>query len=142
MRVAFSTFSTEALHELISLCKKQGISVYIHTPVPASLKGVSESLDFDGMPLVAYVQKDKRFIYHWIKRALDIIFSIALIVLLSPLFIIIGAWIKMVSPAGKIIFTQQRCGYKNSVFNMYKFRTMHKDAEKVDLKLYRNILGK
>ena len=52
MRVAFSTFSTEALHELISLCKKQSISVYIHTPVPASLKGVSESLDFDGMPLV------------------------------------------------------------------------------------------
>ncbi len=58
------------------------------------------------------------------KKTFDIFFSFFGLLLLSPLFLLIGIYIKIVSP-GPIIFKQKRVGYKNKLFNFYKFRTMH-----------------
>ncbi len=57
------------------------------------------------------------------KRLLDFIMSVVLLVLGLP-FIIIGAiFIKIDSP-GPVVFTQERIGYKNKKFKIYKLRTM------------------
>lgn len=58
-----------------------------------------------------------------IKRILDIFFSLVLIVILLPLFLIIAIFIKLDSQ-GNILFTQTRvtCNYR--LFKIYKFRTM------------------
>ncbi len=60
-----------------------------------------------------------------IKRLLDIIFSLILIVLSFPFFIIIGIIIKIDSK-GLIFFTQTRVGYKGKKFKIIKFRTMRR----------------
>jgi len=52
----------------------------------------------------------------------------SLLVLLSPLFLIIALLIKLDSK-GSIFFIQGRIGKGGSIFQMYKFRTMVKDAE-------------
>lgn len=57
------------------------------------------------------------------ERFLDVIISIFIIVLLSPLFLIIGIIIKLNSK-GPIFFTQMRIGKNNELFKLYKFRTM------------------
>ena len=57
------------------------------------------------------------------KRILDIPLSLSCLLLLSPLFLLVGIYIKIVSK-GPIIFTQKRVGYKGKEFNFYKFRTM------------------
>ncbi|MBU3093189.1 sugar transferase [Clostridium sp. CF011] len=57
------------------------------------------------------------------ERFLDVIISILIIVLLSPLFLIIGIIIKLNSK-GPIFFTQMRIGKNNELFKLYKFRTM------------------
>ena len=72
--------------------------------------------------------------YRFIKRTIDIIFSILGLVLLSPLLIIIAIIIKIDSK-GPIFFSQERVGYKGNHFKMYKFRSMVLNAEELKEKL-------
>ena len=64
------------------------------------------------------------------KRILDLVISIPLLVLTSPLWLFIVVWIKLDSP-GPAIFKQQRVGLKGELFTIYKFRTMVPNAEAV-----------
>lgn len=64
-----------------------------------------------------------QFYRKYIKRILDVIISAAGLLLLSPVFIITAAFvrIKLGSP---VIFKQERPGLDEKIFKMYKFRTM------------------
>lgn len=73
----------------------------------------------------------KSNIYNVIKRAIDIIGSLIGIILLSPVFLIVGILIKLEDPKGSILFTQERYGIYPYKFRMYKFRSMIHDAEQV-----------
>jgi exopolysaccharide production protein ExoY len=57
------------------------------------------------------------------KRLFDIIASIALIIMLSPLLIITAVLIKTTSK-GSIFFMSERFGYKGRIFYCFKFRSM------------------
>jgi len=65
--------------------------------------------------------------YRIIKRTLDIVGALGLLVLLSPLLLItyIVLWI---TTKGRPIFAQTRVGECGKLFTMYKFRTMYPDA--------------
>lgn len=63
----------------------------------------------------------------FIKRVLDLILSIILAVILSPLFIIIAILIKK-EDKGSVLFIQERLGKNSEIFKMYKFRTMKVNA--------------
>ncbi len=68
--------------------------------------------------------------YRLAKRALDVIGSAALIVMLSP--ILVGVFIVLCfTTKGRPIIRQQRVGYLGRRFPMFKFRTMRLDAEKL-----------
>lgn len=60
---------------------------------------------------------------NYLKRIFDIIFSLFLILILSPLMILIFllVWIAIGFP----IFTQKRPGLKNKIFILYKFKTLY-----------------
>ena len=64
-----------------------------------------------------------------VKRIMDLFISIIAIIILSPIFIILSILIKSGSK-GKIIFKQERIGFKNEPFQIYKFRSMYVDSEK------------
>ena len=66
--------------------------------------------------------------YKIIKRFLDFIFAFLLIILLIPLFLMIGILIK-ISSKGSIIYIQKRIGKNNTSFSCYKFRTMHPQSK-------------
>ena len=63
-----------------------------------------------------------------VKRLIDIVFSLFALTLLSPLMLAIAVAIRLTSP-GKVIFRQERVGRAGKRFNIYKFRSMHADAE-------------
>ena len=69
-----------------------------------------------------------------LKRTLDIVSSLAGMVLLSPLFLAIAAAIKFTSP-GPVFFCQVRVGRYGRHFRFYKFRSMRTDAEALKAKL-------
>lgn len=64
-----------------------------------------------------------------LKRSLDVLISLSVMIVFSPLFIVIALIVKIGSP-GEVIFRQERIGWKQRPFIMYKFRTMIDDAEK------------
>lgn len=63
-----------------------------------------------------------------IKRTVDIIVSLFLLIGLSPFFLIIALIIKATSD-GPVIFKQKRPGLKADIFEVYKFRTMKPGSE-------------
>jgi exopolysaccharide biosynthesis polyprenyl glycosylphosphotransferase len=63
-----------------------------------------------------------------LKRALDIVFSSMVLILISPVLLAIAIAIKLDSP-GPILYTSERVGKKGRVFRCIKFRTMVSDAE-------------
>jgi len=62
------------------------------------------------------------------KRCLDIIAALVLGILAIPLIVVIAIWVKLDSP-GNVFFSQMRPGRYGKRFKIYKFRTMHIDAE-------------
>lgn len=69
----------------------------------------------------------KRRLYRFTKRLLDILGSSLLLVLLFPVMLVVGIAVKCDS-RGCAIFVQKRVGKDGKTFNCYKFRTMKADA--------------
>ena len=63
-----------------------------------------------------------------LKRVMDIIIAIGVLIVFSPLLLITAIAIKIESK-GPVIFKQQRIGLGGKVFNIYKFRSMVQNAE-------------
>lgn len=66
------------------------------------------------------------------KRAFDLVFSFTVMILGAPVFILVLLAIKISSP-GPIFFKQQRSGRWGEMFEIYKFRSMYVDADKLGL---------
>lgn len=66
----------------------------------------------------------------YIKRVCDIIISFIGLIILSPLFLIIGILIKIESK-GPVFFLHERVGKNGKSIKIYKFRTMVKNAEEL-----------
>jgi lipopolysaccharide/colanic/teichoic acid biosynthesis glycosyltransferase len=64
------------------------------------------------------------------KRLLDLLFSLVGLILLSPLLLLLALWIKLDSP-GPVLYRGKRVGKESSVFDMYKFRTMVVEADRL-----------
>src|SRR5262249_42514310 len=64
-----------------------------------------------------------------IKRVIDVLIALLGLIILSPLYLYIMIRVRLSSP-GPIIYSQERIGYKGTVFKSYKFRSMYHPAEK------------
>jgi exopolysaccharide biosynthesis polyprenyl glycosylphosphotransferase len=70
----------------------------------------------------------------WVKRCFDLCCSSVMIFLLSPVYLVIAVLIKLDSP-GPVFFRQNRIGLHGKKFQIWKFRTMVTDAEKLQASL-------
>lgn len=69
------------------------------------------------------VTGDRERHYELLKRLMDVIASSAGLILLAPLLLLVGVFIRLGSP-GPALFRQQRIGRGCEAFTIYKFRTM------------------
>ena len=65
--------------------------------------------------------------YYLLKRVFDVLFSVIAIIILSPLLIPVIIGLKLTGE-GYIFYKQERVGYKNKPFLIWKFATMLKDS--------------
>lgn len=73
--------------------------------------------------------KNKK-VYNVTKRVLDVLLSFIGLIVLSPIFLILGIMIKIDSK-GSVFFTHKRIGKDGKEIGIYKFRTMHENAEQM-----------
>ncbi len=93
-----------------------------HAPEPSTIALFGSGIL--GM-IISLVQRT----YGIAKRIFDITIAVFSLILLTPLILLIALLIKCTS-RGPILFTQTRVGKDGELFEMFKFRTMHVDAEK------------
>lgn len=84
----------------------------------------------DGLPFVQLTAPTLKASQLFAKRCIDLVGSLAAIVVLSPLMAAIALWIKLHSP-GPVFFRQTRLGARGSRFRCFKFRSMRADAEEL-----------
>ncbi|CCB88815.1 sugar transferase [Simkania negevensis] len=63
-----------------------------------------------------------------LKRAFDVLFSLLVVVTLSPLFLLLALLIKLDSK-GPVLYLAKRLGKDRKIITVYKFRTMYLDAD-------------
>ena len=92
------------------------------------LQGFS-SRPYIDTPVFKFEYSSQNEVYHAVKRGLDIVISLAFIVLLSWLYLLVALCIK-IEDRGPVFYTQRRCTKGGKVFRILKFRSMVVDAEK------------
>ena len=117
------------IRKILFLCGEQGIKVRFIADMLFDLPHTKSTIEYlnDSPMLTFYMGPPDGFLLR-IKRIMDITVSALALILLAPLFIIIGILIKIDS-RGPIFFVQERVGYNKHRFEFYKFRTMTSDAE-------------
>jgi lipopolysaccharide/colanic/teichoic acid biosynthesis glycosyltransferase len=65
-------------------------------------------------------------------RVLDFVFSLLGLIILFPILFLIGLWVKLDSE-GPIFYIQKRVGLNGEDFNLFKFRSMRVNADKLGL---------
>lgn len=67
---------------------------------------------------------------HFVKRLIDIVLSLIAMIILSPLYLIIAIVVR-IQMGSPVLFSQDRIGKNETIFKLYKFRSMtnEKDAE-------------
>ncbi|MBI1916548.1 MAG: undecaprenyl-phosphate glucose phosphotransferase [Planctomycetes bacterium] len=104
------------------------VEVRLVADVP-NLAGLSmTTTNLDGLPVLGLRESPHFGLNVVVKRAMDIVLSLAALFLLSPVFLVIAAAIKLTS-RGPVFFWQERCGLNGKTFHMLKFRSMRTDAE-------------
>jgi exopolysaccharide biosynthesis polyprenyl glycosylphosphotransferase len=84
----------------------------------------------EGIPFLTFEKSEISMPWRIAKRTFDLVFSITVMVLLSPVFIAIGVAV-LISSGWPIFYSQKRVGLNGRTFKFYKFRSMVKDADKI-----------
>jgi exopolysaccharide biosynthesis polyprenyl glycosylphosphotransferase len=116
--------------DLITECEREMVEFKI---VPGILEIMASRVDTDevaGIPIVTISEIRLKGLNAVVKRSTDLLFSLILLILLSPLFLLLALLIKITSP-GPVFFMQERVGRDGKRFMMFKFRSMVADAEKL-----------
>lgn len=75
------------------------------------------------------IAKENDRVYEFLVRSFDILFSVSVLLLLLPIWLLIAMIIYLDDPHGSPFFCQERIGKNSKPFIMFKFRTMYVDAE-------------
>lgn len=92
-----------------------------------------------GVPVFQFISNSLTGLDYFLKRTVDILISLVLLIILFPFIILLSILIKIESK-GSIFYTQIRHGYRGKNFIFYKFRSMIQDADIAlkDIKLSNN----
>ncbi|MCH5270407.1 MAG: sugar transferase [Lachnospiraceae bacterium] len=121
--------TVESRNQILKFCYGQSIRTYIMPKIPdVILKGAEELHLFD-TPLLLTREYSLTIEQRFIKRCIDLIFSLILFVVASPFMLLTALAVKLYD-GGPILYKQVRCTAEGREFKILKFRSMRVDAEK------------
>lgn len=84
----------------------------------------------EGIPFLTFEKSEISLPWRIVKRSFDLLFSLTVMVLLSPVFLLIAIAV-LVSSGWPVFYSQKRIGLNGRPFKFYKFRSMVKGADKM-----------
>jgi len=126
---AIDAYDKRHLIRLVNLCDDRCIKVYFLPVIYGFFKSARQIEPIGSLPIINAhsTPLDNRF-NAFLKRLVDILGSLALIILTSPIMLVAAIGVKISSP-GPILFKQTRVGKMGKPFSMYKFRSMRVNVE-------------
>ena len=127
--IALEKKDRDELVGIIATCEPKNVGLKIVPDLYEILSGQARTSQLYGVPLIDVMPQ---LMPEWekkLKRLIDIIVSLVILIITLPVTIITALAIKIDSD-GNIFFKQERCGINGKIFKIYKFRSMKKDAEK------------
>ncbi|MCR4787261.1 MAG: exopolysaccharide biosynthesis polyprenyl glycosylphosphotransferase [Lachnospiraceae bacterium] len=116
-------------NRLLKFCYSRSIRVYMMPKIPDVLIKGSDAVHLFDTPLLLIGEHALTVEQRATKRLIDLILSIILIVLTSPVMLITAIVIKLYD-RGPVLYKQVRCTAGGKEFKILKFRSMKVDAEK------------
>ena len=120
--------SERTLYTIINRLYPLNVEISILPRVYDMLTGAARIVEISGQPLVRITEHKMSDAEICIKRAMDVVLSLIVMVVLSPLYILLYVLVFATSK-GKAIYRQERIGLHGIPFQILKFRTMYEDAE-------------
>lgn len=120
----------ERAAQVARICEQQGLPMRFDGDIFSLKHSGSVTDEFEGAPYIATSSGIRGWASLIAKRAFDIVFSMALLILLSPLLAIVAALV-WVTSGRPVLYLQERVGLNKRRFKMYKFRTMIPNAEQM-----------
>lgn len=126
--IAASAFDAAQLNQLFWVLQDTDVDLQITSGTIDLLASRMIVQSVAGVPLLYVRRTGMDKVQRTMKRTLDVIGSGLGLLILSPLLIGVGLWIKRDSEGGAF-FKQTRVGREGMIFTCWKFRTMVQDAE-------------
>jgi len=120
---------SELRNKILKYCYEKGIRVYMTPKISDILIRSSDSIHLFDTPLLLSRNSGLTFEQKFFKRTLDVVLSLLVLIVTSPIMLVIAIAIKLYD-GGPVFFKQKRCTKDGKVFEIHKFRSMIVDAEK------------
>lgn len=120
--------SHREIERLINYCADLRITIYMVPSLMDVITGHLKTHQLFGVPLLVLLQDHMPGWEAQIKRFVDIVVALNVLVFGAPVLLGVAALIKLTSK-GPVIYKQTRCGQYGRTFTLYKFRSMFQDAE-------------
>jgi exopolysaccharide biosynthesis polyprenyl glycosylphosphotransferase len=114
--------------EIVDQAHRRGVRVRVAPRTTELLRGRAEYVPGQGVPLFELHPPVLAGTDWWVKRAFDVALGGAIILVGLPFWLLIAAAVK-VGSRGPVLYRSRRVGLHEGQFGMFKFRTMHADAE-------------
>lgn len=121
--------STEDRNKIMKFCYGQSIRIYIMPKIPDVIMKGAEELHLFDTPLFLTREYVLTIEQRFIKRCIDLVFSLLLFVIASPFMVLTALMVKLYD-GGPVLYKQVRCTVGGREFHILKFRSMRVDAEK------------
>lgn len=127
--VALSGVAHEEILDVILAVTDLPVSITVYPDTFRLLTSDVLSIsDLNGLPTVRVRSFGLRPVERMIKRGMDVVVSVSVLVIFSPLMLLFAALVKLSSP-GPVFYIQERVGRDGRTFQVLKFRSMPVDAE-------------
>ncbi|MCL2183332.1 MAG: sugar transferase [Chitinispirillia bacterium] len=120
--------SPNEITRILDYCGELKVDIFMVPSLMDVISGHFKTNQVFGVPLMVLLQDHMPKWEAQVKRIMDVVVSLGVLVLGLPVLLAAALLIRMTSP-GKAIYTQERVGRNGKNYIMYKFRSMYIDAE-------------
>ncbi len=128
--LAVPTRQLGELEPVLVRCQELGVRVRVALRPFPHLQPHVEVEALNGIPLLTFATSPIAPFALFVKRVIDVVASMAALLLLSPLWLLIVAAVRFTS-RGPVLYRQVRCGLHGRRFTLLKFRTMVENADRM-----------